>query len=175
MAWSVRRMRLAFAPFSGLTTMAGIAMMIVFGTKYVQHRNALDDASPGSSAPALVTRVTEMTCTTSARTSIQAFNVRQRCLEIYADVETAPAHRESRRIVVLESDAGRLAPGDQVYVLAAPSAIGGALIINAQDDFGFFLRQYSSAALALLGALLLAGSFLVKRGLDDLSADVGGR
>ncbi|HEX4328581.1 MAG TPA: hypothetical protein VH105_17315 [Burkholderiales bacterium] len=158
-----KRMRDAFAQYSGLITLAGIAMMIVFGTKYIEHRNTLDGASPETSMPALVKQVTPMTCVKSMSTSIQAFNAKQRCLEVIADLGEGAARKAGQRIVVEENTVGSLAAGDHVYVLPAVSGVNGYLIIDAHDRLGFFLRQYSAAGFALLGMLMIALSFALRR------------
>jgi hypothetical protein len=48
-------------------------------------------------------------------------------------------------------------------VLASPTGINGYLIINAHDRLGFFLRQYAAAGCALLGALMIGVSFLLRQ------------
>ena len=158
-----KRMRDAFAQYSGLITLAGIAMMIVFGTKYIQHRNTLDGASPETSIPALLKQVTPMTCVKSMSTSIQAFNARQRCLEVIADLGEGAARKADQRIIVEESTVGTLAAGERVYVLTSATGVNGYLIIDAHDRLGFFLRQYSAAGYTLLGLLMIALSFLLRR------------
>ena len=163
MAPLFKRMRDAFAQYSGLVTLAGIAMVIVFGTKYIEHRNALDGATPASSTPAVITQVKPMTCVKSMSTSIQAFNAQQRCLEVLADVGEGTPRLLGQRIIVEESTVGTLAAGDRVYVLPSASGVNGYLIINAHDAFGFFLRQYAAAGWALFGVLMIGLSFLIRR------------
>ncbi|HEY4372527.1 MAG TPA: hypothetical protein VGN52_11435 [Burkholderiales bacterium] len=158
-----KRMRGAFAPFSGLITLAGIAMIIVFGTKYIQHRNTLDSASPDTAIPAVVRQAVPMTCVKSLATSIQAFNAQQRCIDVTTELDEGAGLR-TRHIIVEQSTVGSLAAGDHVYVLAAPSGVNGYLIVNAHDSFGFFMRQYAAAGCALLGALMILCSFLLRRG-----------
>ena len=58
----------AFAPYSGLFTFAGIAMMIVFGARYIQMHNTLEQARIETSTPARVTSTAHMTCTRSMAT-----------------------------------------------------------------------------------------------------------
>jgi hypothetical protein len=163
MATAFLRMRDAFAPYSGLLTLAGIAMVVVFGTKYIQHRGALDEASPDTASPATVTAVQEVTCIKSAHTRLQTFNVKQRCLDVQLQVSTPQGGAAAQRVFVEQSTVGTLAAGDAVYVLPSISGINGYLIINAHDRLGFFLRQYAAAGMALLGLLMIGGSFFIKR------------
>lgn len=159
---TVHRARLAFGRYSGLVTFAGIAMIIVFGGKYIQHREALDHASPDTAMVAIVRGVTETTCVKRATTSIQSFNAQQRCLDVTTDMQIAPGRSEQRRIIVQQNSVGELRAGEQVYVVPASTAESGFLIIDAQDRLGFFLRQYAAAGYVLLGVLLIAGSFFIK-------------
>jgi len=157
------RLRDAFAPYSGLFTFAGIAMMIVFGARYIQMHNTLEQARIETSTPALVTSVADMTCTRSMATTIQSFNVKQRCVEVYLDMEDAPGNKVNRRIVVEQNAVGDLVAGDSVYVIAADTGVDSYMIINAHDRLGFFLQRYSAAGYALFGALIILASFLIKR------------
>ena len=157
------RLRDAFAPYSGLFTFAGIAMMIVFGAKYIQMHNTLEQARIETSTPALVTSASEMTCTRSIATSIQSFNVKQRCMQVHVDLEDAPGNKVNLRIVVEQNTVGDLAAGDSVYVIAANTGVDSYMIINAHDRLGFFLQRYSAAGYALLGVLIIAASFLIRR------------
>jgi hypothetical protein len=157
------RFRLAFGPYSGLATFAGFALIIVFGAKAIQMRSLLAGASVETAMPAVVMQVRETTCTRSMNTSIQAFNVRQRCLEVDLITDSAPEGRVARRIVVEQSNVGSLEPDDRVFVLAANTGIDRFLIVNASDSTGFFLARYAALGVALLGILLVLGSFLIKR------------
>lgn len=157
------RFRGAFGPYSGLATVAGFALIIVFGAKYIQMRSALDGMSAETAMPAVVTQVRETTCTRSMNTSIQAFNVRQRCLEVDLVTDSAPEGRVARRIVAEQSNVGKLEPRDRVFVVAANTGIDRFMIVNARDGAGFFLVRYAALGVALLGALLVLGSFLIKR------------
>jgi len=157
------RFRGAFGPYSGLATFAGFALIIVFGAKYIQMRSLLDGASAETAMPAVVMQVRETTCTRSMNTSIQAFNVRQRCLEVDLVTDSVPEGRVGRRIVVEQSNVGSLEADDRVFVVPANTGIDRFMIVNAQDGTGFFLARYSALGIALIGALLVLGSFLIKR------------
>ena len=169
------RLRNAFAPYSGLFTFAGIAMMIVFGARYIQMHNTLEQARPETSTPALVTGVTDMTCTRSMSTTIQSFNVKQRCLEVHLDLQDSTGNQVNRRIVVEQNTVGDLAAGDSVYVIAADTGVDGYMIINAHDSIGFFLQRYAAAGYTLLGVLFILTSLLFKQwGTEPGPAGTGG-
>jgi hypothetical protein len=157
------RFRAAFGKYSGLFTLAGFALIIVFSAKYIQLHTALSQASVATAMPALVTEVSETTCTRSLNTSIQSFNVQQRCLEVHVITSSAPEGRVARRILVEQSNVGELAAGDRVYVVAARTGVDTFFIVNAQDDFGFFLLRYAPLGYVLLGVLVILASFLLKR------------
>ncbi len=159
----LKRFRDAFGQYTGLLTYGGFAIIIVFGSKYIQFRNTLDQASPETAIAAVVTRVDEITCTRSMNTSIQAFNVKQRCLDVHVDMEDAPGERVNRGILVEWSNVGSLAERDHVFVVPANTGIDKFLIVNASDGFGFFLQRYWTAGVALMGALMILLAYLIKR------------
>ena len=159
----LKSFRDAFGQYSGLFTFAGFAIIIVFGAKYIQMRSTLDKASAETAIVAVVRQVKETTCTRSMSTSIQAFNVQQRCLEVDAEMEGAQNRIVTQRIVVEQSNVGSLAAGDHVYVVPADTGIDRFFIVNAHDSFGFFIERYAAAGYALLGALLVLVSYLIKR------------
>lgn len=158
-----RSFRTAFGKYSGLFTLAGFALIIVFSAKYIQLYTTLNQASVASAMPASVTEVTETTCTRSLNTSIQAFNVQQRCLEVHVITSSAPEGRVARRILVEQSNVGELAVGDRVYVVQARTGVDSYFIVNAQDDVGFLVLRYAPLGYVLLGVLVILVSFLLKR------------
>jgi hypothetical protein len=151
--------RAAFAPYSGLITFAGFALIVVFGSKFIKLDSALADATPEKSVPAVVTQVAESTCTRSMSSSIQSFSVKLRCLEV--DVEEPAFVR--RHIVVEQAGVGSLAAGDHVYVVPANTGFDRYLIINAGGRWGFYAQQFSALGVVLLGVLMIVVSFLIKR------------
>jgi len=48
-------------------------------------------------------------------------------------------------------------------VIAADTGVDSYMIINAHDRLGFFVQRYSAAGYTLLGVLIIAASFLIKR------------
>ena len=155
--------RAAFGKYSGLFTLAGFAMIIVFSAKYIQLHTTLSQTSIESAMPARVTQVSETTCTHSLNTTIQSFNVQQRCLEVHVITSSAPEGRVARRILVEQSNVGDLEIGDRVFVVAARTGVDTFFIVNAQDEFGFFVLRYAPLGYVLLGVLVVLVSFLLKR------------
>lgn len=167
---SLASFRTAFGKYSGLFTLAGFAMVIVFSAKYIQLYTTLGHVSMATAMPAEVTRVGELTCTRSLNTSIQSFNVQQRCLEVEVITNAAPEGRKARRIVVEQSNVGDLAVADRVYVVPARTGVDTFFIVNAQDEFGFLLLRYAPLGYVGLGLLLVVASFLIKRSAPPESA-----
>lgn len=162
-AASFNSFRAAFGKYSGLFTLAGFALVIVFSAKYIQLHTTLRQASVATAMPAVVTQVSETTCTRSLSTSIQSFNVQQRCLEVEVITNSAPEGRKARRILVEQSNVGELAVADRVYVVPARTGVDSFFIVNAQDEFGFLVLRYAPLGYVLLGLLLVVVSFLIKR------------
>jgi len=162
-AAAFHRFRAAFGPYSGLFTLAGFAMIIVFSAKYIQLHTTLSQTSIESAMPARVTQVSETTCTHSLNTTIQSFNVQQRCLEVHVITSSAPEGRVARRILVEQSNVGDLEIGERVFVVAARTGVDTFFIVNAQDEFGFFVLRYAPLGYVLMGVLVVLVSFLLKR------------
>jgi hypothetical protein len=162
-AAAFHRFRAAFGQYSGLFTLAGFALIIVFSAKYIQLHTTLNHVTMATAMPAAVTQVSDITCTRSLNTSIQSFNVQQRCLEVNVVTSSAPEGRVARHIVVEQSNVGELTVGDRVFVVPARTGVDSFFIVNAQDEFGFMVLRYAPLGYVLLGVLVILASFLVKR------------
>ena len=149
--------RAAFGKYSGLFTLAGFAMIIVFSAKYIQLHTTLSQTSIESAMPARVTQVSETTCTHSLNTTIQSFNVQQRCLEVHVITSSAPEGRVARRILVEQSNVGDLEIGDRVFVVAARTGVDTFFIVNAQDEFRLLRAALRTAGVCAAGGAGGAG------------------
>jgi len=163
MAGRFDKFRTRFARYSGLCTLAGIMLVLVFGLRYTRYGEAGQGAGIEAAAQVTVLSVNQGSCVTTTRRLNQQFNIEQKCLEVLVGAEGGA----SRRLVLLENQVGDLKPGGQVYLVPAGGTQSGYTLVNAHSRIGFWIEQHIDGVVALLGIALIVLSVMVRAPEED--------